>query len=90
MRGKELKNGKVAGKDEVIREVIKCESELLIDCVWKLFNIAFEISVVAKNWRIIVNASLCKRRGLNPRTKEVCFVKCDWENLCWATTRQSL
>ena len=39
---RKLKNGKAAGKDEVVREMIKGGGNMLVDCIWRLCNMAFD------------------------------------------------
>ena len=48
MRVKKLKNGKAMGKDDASGEIGKNESKLVIEWVWKLCNMAFEIGVVCR------------------------------------------
>ena len=57
------KNGKAAGKDEVIGEMIKCGRDRLMDWIWRLCNMAFEIVVMPKGWRSAVIDSLQKGKG---------------------------
>ena len=49
MRVGKLKNGKVAGKDEVTGKTINGGGELVIDWIWKLCNMAFESGVVTED-----------------------------------------
>ena len=53
-----LKNGKVAGKDEVTREMIKSGSDMVVDWIWRLCNMPFESGVVLEGWRSAVNIPL--------------------------------
>ena len=41
---KKLKNGKTAGKDEITGEIIKGGGDGVVDWIWRLCNMAFEIS----------------------------------------------
>ena len=54
MRVGKLKNGKVAGKDEITGDMIKGGSDRVVDWIWRLCNMAFEISVVPEDWRSAV------------------------------------
>ena len=47
MRVGKLKNGKAAGKDEIIGERIKCGDDRMVDWIWRLCNMVFESGVVA-------------------------------------------
>ena len=44
-----LKNGKVAGKDEVIREKIKDGGDIVVHMICKMCDMAFESGVVPKD-----------------------------------------
>ena len=37
-----LKNGKLAGKDEITGEMIKNGGDRVVDWIWRLCNVAFE------------------------------------------------
>ena len=58
-----LKNGKVAGKDEITGEMIKAEDDRLVDKIWRLCNMAFESCVVPEDWRSVVILPLYKGKG---------------------------
>ena len=45
-----LKNGKAARKDEITREMIKGGGDRVVDWIWRLCNMAFEIGVAPENW----------------------------------------
>ena len=60
MRLGKFKNGKAAGKDEITREMIKGGGDRVVDCIWRLCNMAFESEVVPEDWRSIVIVSLYK------------------------------
>ena len=45
-----LKNKKSAGKDEVTEEMIKDESNRVVDCIWRLCNMGFLV-VLCQNTR---------------------------------------
>ena len=62
-----LKNGKAAGKDEILGEMIKGGGDIVVDLIWRLYKMAFEISVLLKDWRIGVIVPLYKGKG--ERTK---------------------
>ena len=49
-----LKNGKVAGKNEITGEMIKGGGDRVVDWIWKLCNMAFESGVVPEYLRSIV------------------------------------
>ena len=51
MKVGKVKNGKDAGKDEIIREIIKGGDDRLVDWIWRLCNMAFESGVVHEDWR---------------------------------------
>ena len=53
-----LKNGKAAGKDEVIREMRKGGGDRVVDWIWRLCNMALKIDVVLEDWRCAVIALL--------------------------------
>ena len=42
VRVKKLKNRKAAGKDEVTGEMIKGGSNMVVNWIWRLCNMAFE------------------------------------------------
>ena len=44
-----LKNGKVAGKDDITGEIIKGGGDRVMDWTWRLCNMAFESGVVTEN-----------------------------------------
>ena len=46
-----LKNGKVAGKDEVPGDGIKGEGDRVMDWIWRLCNRTFKSCIVQKNCR---------------------------------------
>ena len=58
-----LKNGKVAGKDEIIGEIIKGRGNRVVDWIWRLCNMAFESDVVPEDWRSAVIFPLYKGKG---------------------------
>ena len=55
-----LRNEKAAGKDEVTGEIEKGGTEMVVDWIWNLCNMAFESSVVPVNWRFAVIIPLYK------------------------------
>ena len=62
-RMEKLKNGKVAGKDEVTGEMIKCGGNRVVGWIWRLYNMAFESGVVLENWRSAVIIPLYMGKG---------------------------
>ena len=68
-----LKNGKDAGKDEVMGDMIKCWSYKVVDWIWRLCNMAFESGVVPEDWRstVIVPLYRVNERGQNVAFAEV-------------------
>ena len=50
-RVRKLKNGKLAGIDEISGEMIKHGGERVIDWIWKLCSKAFVACIVSKDWR---------------------------------------
>ena len=58
-----LNNGKAAGKDETTGEMIKGGGDRVLDCIWRLCNIAFESGVVPEDWRYAVIVPLHKGKG---------------------------
>ena len=58
LRMGELKNGKAAVKDEITGEMIKDGGDGVVDCIWRLCNMAFENGVVPEDW--IVDSSACQ------------------------------
>ena len=67
MRVGKLKNGKDAGKDEITEEMIKSGGDRFVDWIWRLFNMAFEISIVPEVWKSAVTVLLF--RGERERTE---------------------
>ena len=55
-----LKDGKAAGKDEVTEEMVKGGGDVVVDCIWKLYNMAFESDVVPEDLRSAVIVPLHK------------------------------
>ena len=73
MRVGKLKNRKVAGNNEVIGVMVKGGGDMVVDWIWKLYNMAFESFVVPDDWRSAVIVVLYKgkgERGLNVRIIE--------------------
>ena len=58
-----LKNRKVAGKDEIMGEMIKGEGNRVVDWIWMLCNTSLESGVVSEDWRSAVIVSLYKGKG---------------------------
>ena len=59
-----LINGKAAGMDEIIQEMVKGGSELGVDWIWELCNIAYDSGVVATgDWRFAASVPLYKSKG---------------------------
>ena len=58
-----LKNVKAVGKDEITGEMIKGGGDRMVDLIWKLCNMAFEIGVVPEDWRSDVIVPLCRGKG---------------------------
>ena len=58
-----LKNGKVAGKDEITGVMIKGGGDRVVDWIWRLCNMAFESGVMPEDWRSAVNVPLYKGKG---------------------------
>ena len=63
VRVPKLKNGKVAGKDEVTGEIIKGGDDRVVDWIWRLCNIVFESGVVSEDWRSAAIVPLYKSIG---------------------------
>ena len=63
VRAGKLKNGKVAGKDEITGEMIKGRDERMVGWIWRLCNVAFENGVVAEDQRSAVIIPLYKSKG---------------------------
>ena len=68
-----LRTGKAAAKDEFTREKLKVGSELVIDWISKLCNMASERGAVPEDWRSfpLFYCTRAKERELNERTIEV-------------------
>ena len=49
-RVKKFKNGKVAGKYEVTEKMLKGISFIVVDWIWKLYNMAFETGGVPEDF----------------------------------------
>ena len=63
VRKGKLKNGKAVGKDEIMVEMIKGGNDRVVDWIWKLCNLAFEIGVVLEDWRSAMIFPLYKGKG---------------------------
>ena len=63
----ELRNMKVASKDEVTGEMVTGGGEMMLDWIWKFCNIGFESGVVFEEWRSAVIVPLKKGKVLNIR-----------------------
>ena len=46
-----FKNGNAAGKDEFTGEMVKGGGDRVVDCIWRLCNMAFKSGVVLEGWR---------------------------------------
>ena len=55
-----LKNGKAAGTDKITGERIKGGGDKVVDWIWRLYNMAFESSVVRDDCRSNVIVPLYK------------------------------
>ena len=62
-----LKNGKAAGKDKVTGEMIKGGGNRVVDWIWRLCSMVFEIGVVPEDLRPAVIIPMYKDKG--ERTK---------------------
>ena len=62
-RVKKLKNGKGAGKNEVIEELVKGGGDVMVYWIWNLCNMSFENGVVPKDLRSAVIVLLYKGKG---------------------------
>ena len=58
-----LKNGKAAGKDEVTGEIVKGISDMALDWIWRLCNMAFESGVMPKELGSAVTVPPYKGKG---------------------------
>ena len=58
-----FKNGKAVGKDEVTGEMIKGGGDRVVDCIWRLCNMACESDVVPGDLRSAVIVPLDKGKG---------------------------
>ena len=60
-----LKNGEVAGKDEVAGEMMKGGRERVVNWIWRMCNMAFESGAVPEDQRsaLIVPLYKCKGEG---------------------------
>ena len=54
VRVRKLKNGKAAGKDEITGEMVKGGGDIVVDWIWRLCNMVFEIGVLPEDWRYAV------------------------------------
>ena len=63
MKMRKLKNGKTAGEDDVTGEMVKGGGDMVVDWIWRLFNMAFESGVVPEDWRSAVIVPLYKSKG---------------------------
>ena len=64
-----LKNGNAAGKNEVTGDMIVRGSDMVVDQIWRLCNMAFESSVVPEDWRSAVIVPLYKAKGKRTECK---------------------
>ena len=61
MRVGKLNNGKAAVKDEINGEMVKGGSDRVVDCIWRVCNMAFENSVPGdRKSAVIVPLYKCK------------------------------
>ena len=70
----EVRVGKLKiGKDVITEEMIKGESDSVVDWIWRLCNMAFESGVVAEIVDLLqlFHCTRVKERGLNAKTIEV-------------------
>ena len=58
-----LKNGKIAGKDEIKGEMIIGGGDMVVNWIWRPCNMAFESGFVPENWRSAVTVPLYKGKG---------------------------
>ena len=58
MRVGKLSVGKAAGKDEITRGMIKGGGDRAVDWIWRLYNMAFDSSLVPEDWRSAVTVPL--------------------------------
>ena len=58
-----FKNGKAAGKDEIIEEMLKGGGNMVVDWIWSLCNMAFENGELPKDLRSTVVVQLYKGKG---------------------------
>ena len=89
MKVRKLKNGKAAGKDEVTGEMVKSGGDIVVDQIWRLCNMAFEIGVVLEYWRSAMIVPLYKVKGkrieCNKLYQRNQAVKCGWKNISGQT-----
>ena len=58
-----LKNGKTAGKDEVMGEMIKSGDDRVVEWIWRLYNLVLESGAVLEDWRSTMIVPLYKGKG---------------------------
>ena len=46
-----FKNIKAAGKNDITGEMINGRYDMVVDWIWKLYNMVFENGVVPEDWR---------------------------------------
>ena len=63
MRMWRLDNGKAADKDEITGEMMKGGGYRVVDWIWRLGNMAFEVGVVPEDWRATVIVPMYKCKG---------------------------
>ena len=51
MRLGKLKSEKPAGMNEVTGELVKVGGDMVVDWIWRLCSMSFEIDVVPEDWR---------------------------------------
>ena len=91
VRVRKLKDGNAASNDEVTGEMIKCGDNRVMDWIWRLCNMAFEVSV-HEDWRSAEIVPLYKGKGEKTECKNyrgISLLSVVVKNICRDPRRQT-
>ena len=66
---KKLNNGKFAGVDGIGSELLKYGGDVVVDWVWKLCSMCWDLGVVPEDWKGAVIVPLYKGKGMRTECK---------------------
>ena len=49
-----LKNGKTGGENKITGKIVEGEGDMMVDWIWRLYNMTFVSSLVPEYWRFAV------------------------------------